>query len=84
MAASSPVCSSHPGNRFGDFDVSIQPAGTSGYADLSERAVHYELGGLKVPVAALEDVIRSKEAAGRGKDLEALPTLRALLARKQH
>ncbi len=32
-----------------------------------------------VPVASLEDVIRSKEAAGRAKDLQQLPTLRVLL-----
>jgi hypothetical protein len=31
-------------------------------------------------VAALEDVIRSKEAANRPKDLAALPVLRTLLA----
>jgi hypothetical protein len=32
-----------------------------------------------VPVAALEDVIRSKEAANRPKDQRALPVLRQLL-----
>jgi hypothetical protein len=38
-----------------------------------------------VRVAALEDIIRSKEAANRDKDRQALPTLRLLLekARKQ-
>ena len=35
--------------------------------------------GYSIPVAALEDVIRSKEAAGRPKDRLALPTLRLLL-----
>jgi hypothetical protein len=36
-----------------------------------------------VPVAALADVIRSKEAAGREKDRLTLPTLRRLLARRE-
>lgn len=44
--------------------------------------MNYDLGdGLIAPVAALEDVIRSKEAANREKDRAALPTLRALLER---
>lgn len=63
----------------GDFDLSFVPTGTEGYEDLAERAVLYDLDGVTVPVASLVDVIRSKEAAGRRKDLEALPTLRELL-----
>ncbi len=35
--------------------------------------------GVNVPVAALEDVIRSKEAADRPKDRRSLPVLRQLL-----
>ena len=72
--------------RFGDLDLSFVPSGTGGYEELSPRAVRYDLGeGLLVRVAALEDIIRSKEAANREKDRLALPTLRLLLekARKQ-
>jgi hypothetical protein len=70
--------------RFGDLDLSFEPSGTSGYEDLKRRAVNYDLGeGLIAPVAALEDVIRSKEAANREKDRAALPTLRALLERRR-
>jgi len=66
--------------RFGDLDLSFEPSGTGGYAELSPRAVPYDLGeGLLVRVAALEDIIRSKEAANREKDRQALPTLRLLL-----
>ena len=64
--------------RFGDFDISVTPAGTSGFEDLRRHAVEFDLEGVLVPTASLEDVIRSKEAAGRSKDLEQLPTLRAL------
>jgi len=70
--------------RFGDLDLSFEPSGTSGYAELSRRSVDYDLGGgLVVAVAALEDIIRSKEAANREKDRLALPTLRLLLQKRR-
>lgn len=66
-----------------DLDISARPDGTDGYHDLRRGARRLPLGGgLHVMVAALEDVIRSKTAAGRAKDLEALPALRAALARQ--
>ena len=37
--------------------------------------------GVQVHVASLLDVIRSKQAANRGKDQRVLPTLREILAR---
>lgn len=69
--------------RCGDLDVTFEPAGTRGYEDLSRGAVTIELRGLAIPVAALSDIIRSKEAAGRGKDRLTLPTLRRLLERRR-
>lgn len=65
---------------YGDLDICFRPAGFSGYEDLAHQAVEYDLEGLLIPTADLADVIRSKEAAGRPKDLHALPTPRALLA----
>ncbi len=66
--------------RFGDIDVAFEPSGTRGYEDLRGRAVHIELrDGVSTHIAALEDIIRSKEAANREKDRLALPTLRLLL-----
>lgn len=64
--------------RFGELDLVFKPAGTRGFAELDERAVSVPLGGVSVRVASLEDVIRSKEAAGRPKDHRALPLLRQL------
>jgi hypothetical protein len=55
------------------------PEGTAGFADLEQSALVFDLDGLEVPVASLEDVIRSKEAADRPKDRGQLPILRALL-----
>lgn len=64
--------------KYGDLDISFQPAGTQGFEDLARGAVTYRLGKLDVPTASLDDIIRSKEAANRPKDLQALPTLRTL------
>lgn len=64
---------------YGDFDVSFLPTGTTGFEDLSASTVEFDLDGLVVPVASLEDVIRSKEAANRQKDRDQLPSLKALL-----
>ena len=65
--------------RHGDFDLAFQPSGTTGFDDLWESHVIFDLDGMRVPTMSLADLIRSKEAAGRRKDHEALPTLRALL-----
>jgi hypothetical protein len=43
--------------------------------------VEYDLDGLTVPVAALADIIRSREAADQPEGSGCLPTLRALLGR---
>ena len=70
--------------QFGDLDLAFEPSGTGGYDELQPRSIRYDLGdGLVVPVAALEDIIRSKEAANREKDRQALPTLRLLLAKRR-
>jgi hypothetical protein len=60
---------------YGDFDISFVPSGTDGYEDLARHARVIESHGEAVPVADLDDVIRSKEAAGRPKDIIHLPIL---------
>jgi len=67
--------------RFGRIDIVIQPSGTRGYVDLKRDRVLYEIGGVSVPTASLRAVIRSKQSAGRQRDLAHLPTLRKLLER---
>ncbi len=64
----------------GDLDISFVPSGTQGFADLRRDAIAIEILGAPTNVASLTDIIRSKEAAGRPKDLAALPMLRQLLA----
>ena len=63
--------------RFGDLDVCFRPAGTPrpyDYESLRRNAVVVELPE-PVAVASLDDVIGSKQAAARDKDLAALPVL---------
>ncbi len=68
----------------GDLDVAFCPSGTSGYSDLLRDAVEIEVADrLRIFVASLEDVIRSKQAADREKDRLVLPRLRRLLDRLQ-
>ncbi len=65
--------------RAGDLDLMFAPAGTQGYEDLRRGARHERIAGIRVAVAALADVVRSKEAAGREKDSMQLPILRRTL-----
>jgi hypothetical protein len=57
----------------GDFDLAFAPSGTKGYDDLVHGSESLHTGTFDVQVAALDDVIRSKEAAGRPKDIAVLP-----------
>jgi hypothetical protein len=67
----------------GDLDITFEPSGTHGYDDLRRDVVRMRVRDVDVPVASLADVIRSKEAAGRGRDRAVLPGLRELLARQE-
>ena len=64
--------------KFGELDLSFTPSGTGGYSDLERRVHRMSIRDFEIPVAALDDVIRSKEAANREKDRLALPLLRRL------
>jgi hypothetical protein len=62
--------------RAGDLDLTFAPAGFgNGYADLEPNAVSAVIGSITIKVAELNDVIKSKTAAARPKDLDALPEL---------
>jgi hypothetical protein len=64
---------------FGWFDISFQPGGfDGGYDELAPNAVEYVVEDVRVRVAALRDVIHSKEVANRDKDHAMLPHLYAL------
>jgi hypothetical protein len=70
--------------REGPLDLCFAPAGfPDGYESLSEHALVLEIGTVDVPVASLRDVVASKRAAGRPKDIVALPPLEAHLRRHE-
>lgn len=62
----------------GELDLNFTPTGTAGYEDLHTDSTTFRVGRVQVQVASLAAVIRSKTAAGRGKDLDALPELHRL------
>ncbi len=60
----------------GEFDLCFSPAGfDGGYEELVGRSHVVTVGTVTVRIADLADVIASKEAAGRPKDLRVLPAL---------
>lgn len=67
--------------RFGELDLVMSPAGGATFDELAGRGLVVTLHDVDVPLAALDDVIASKEAAGRPKDRAALPMLRELRTR---
>ncbi|MGH2635913.1 MAG: hypothetical protein ACRDHU_07200 [Actinomycetota bacterium] len=64
--------------RAGDLDVLGTPAGVRGFDELARRAVSFDLDGITVLVASLDDLIRMKRAAGRPKDLIEVEVLAAV------
>jgi hypothetical protein len=67
----------------GPLDLTVVPAGTSGYEDLIRNKTDLVYRGVTVPTASLRDVERSKESAGRPKDLLTLPAIRAHIDRME-
>ncbi|MBW3603856.1 MAG: nucleotidyltransferase family protein [Actinobacteria bacterium] len=68
----------------GYIDVLRELRAIGGYERLIEAAELIEVAGTSVYVAALDDIIASKEAAGRPKDLAQLPALYALRDELRH
>lgn len=69
--------------KFGDLDVALDPAGVDSYRQWEAGSISVNVLGVPVQVASLDDIIQSKEAAGRGKDRLQLPMLRALQLRQR-
>ena len=59
-------------------DLRNRQGGDVAFDDLIARGVDQQIGAVVVHVAALDDIIASKEHADREKDREALPELRNL------
>jgi len=69
-------------NMDADLDPSFRPSGTQGFDDLRRDATQVVVRGTPVLLASFQDIVRSKEAAGRDKDRRALPILRELVAQQ--
>lgn len=67
--------------RIGPFDVSFVPDGTAEYDDLVRDAGVVERFGIRIPVVSVDDIVRSKRAAGREKDATHLVILTDFLRR---
>jgi hypothetical protein len=65
----------------GRVDILFEPAGTEGYEDLSRGAVRFEMFGVEVLAASLEDILRSKQATGRPQDQQDAVVIREMLRR---
>jgi predicted nucleotidyltransferase len=62
-----------------EFDLLGEMSAIGGYDAIVGRAIEMDVAGHTVKVLALEDLIRTKRAAARPKDLAALPVLEATL-----
>jgi hypothetical protein len=69
----------------GELDVLATPAGAPPYARLRRNAERLDLGGFRVLVASIDDLLAMKRAAGRTKDLADVEELEAIkrLRRRQ-
>lgn len=65
----------------GRVDVIYRPAGTSGFADLLDDAVRFEVYDTEILAASLADIVRSKEATGRPQDRQDVVILRRMIGR---
>lgn len=65
----------------GRVDLLFAPAGSGGYADLSQSAATFDVNDVPVVAASLPALIKMKEAAGRPKDLQAVAIMKAMLER---
>ena len=63
----------------GRLDIAFRPSGTDGYDDLARNAVTFEVFDTTLQAASLEDIIRSKEAAGRPQDRQDVVVLKEML-----
>jgi hypothetical protein len=69
--------------KAGELDIAMHPDGVATFAEWNTGAIDLVVLGVPVRVASLDEIIRSKEAAGRDKDRITLPLLRVLRDRSR-
>jgi hypothetical protein len=65
----------------GRVDIIFEPVGTRGFEDLARSAVMFQVFGVDVRAASLEDILRSKQASRRPQDQQDVMVLREMLKR---
>ena len=66
----------------GRLDIAFRPSGTDGYEDLAKGAIHFEVFGVDLQAARLEDILRSKQAADRPQDRQDVIMIQEMLRRQ--
>lgn len=67
----------------GRLDIAFKPAGTMGYKDLEENAIHFQVYGIDLWVADLKDIVRSKKASDRPQDRQDIIILNEIIKRNR-
>ena len=65
----------------GRLDLAFMPSGTAGYEDLIRGALRFQVYGIELAAASLDDIIRSKEAADRPQDRQDVLVMREMQRR---
>jgi hypothetical protein len=65
----------------GRLDIAFLPSGTEGFDDLAENAVRFEVYGIRLMVACLEDIARSKRISDRPQDRQDVLIIEEMLRR---
>jgi len=68
--------------KWGPLDIVHRPGGTEGYRDIARDAKKVKIQDLEVAIASRADVLRSKEAVYRDKDIPTIRVLRELEERE--
>jgi len=64
--------------KAGRLDIAFVPSGTGGFDDLARGAVRFEVYGVELLAASLDDIVRSKKAADRPQDRQDVLVIREM------
>ncbi|NBC65882.1 MAG: hypothetical protein GVY07_09550 [Bacteroidetes bacterium] len=67
----------------GRLDIVFTPAGTTGYEDLKQSAIQFQVYGIELWVADLKDIVRSKKASDRPQDRQDIIILNEIIKRNK-
>lgn len=67
----------------GRIDIAFVPAGTTGFQDLKENAIQFQVYGIDLWVADLKDIVRSKKASNRPQDRQDIIILNEIIKRNE-